>query len=281
MSMEVIYVDSLLLINLIINYFLLLLTGKVCGLPLLRLRFALGAALGAVYSLLVVLPGLEWLQSAPIKAAAGLFMALIAFGGERRFLRSALAFFVVSAAFGGAVYAASMLGGLPRGDSIYIPVSMRVLVLSFALCYVVISIVFHRAVKKAERRIHDVELAFMGRISGFSALRDTGNELYDYASGCEVMVVDSAAVEGLFTPAVSACLNGGGAPTDVFEALSAIPGCAGRFRLLPYSAVGVSQGLLLGFRPDKMLFDGREEKNILIGLSPNRLSEDNEFQAVI
>ena len=45
--MKVIYIDSLFLLNFILDYLLLLAAGRICALPLRRLRYALGAALGA------------------------------------------------------------------------------------------------------------------------------------------------------------------------------------------------------------------------------------------
>ena len=47
--METIYLDELFLLDLVVDYFLLLGTAKVCALPYRRGRFLAGAALGAVW----------------------------------------------------------------------------------------------------------------------------------------------------------------------------------------------------------------------------------------
>ena len=49
-SMEIIYVDSLFLLNLAIDYLLLSCTAAVCGLTVKRLRYFAGALIGAAYS---------------------------------------------------------------------------------------------------------------------------------------------------------------------------------------------------------------------------------------
>ena len=49
--MEVIYADSLVLLNAVIDYLLLLSAGKLCALPLRRGRMALGALWGGAYAL--------------------------------------------------------------------------------------------------------------------------------------------------------------------------------------------------------------------------------------
>ena len=53
--MEIVYIDSLFLLNFIIDYLLLLAVGKICALPLRRWRMLLGALWGAVYAVLAVL----------------------------------------------------------------------------------------------------------------------------------------------------------------------------------------------------------------------------------
>ena len=133
--MDVIYLDSLFGLNLLIDYCLVLVSARVCGVVLRRWRYALAALIGALYAALMVLPGFGWLANGMMKLALGAAMALIAFGGEAHIVRCTVVFFAVSAAFGGAVYAASMLAGVSPGSGALVTVSGRVLALSFAACY--------------------------------------------------------------------------------------------------------------------------------------------------
>ena len=48
--MSTVYLDELFLLNLLVDYFLLLGTAKICALPYRRGRFLAGAALGALWS---------------------------------------------------------------------------------------------------------------------------------------------------------------------------------------------------------------------------------------
>ena len=107
--MDVIYLDSLFGLNLLIDYCLVLVSARVCGVVLRRWRYALAALIGALYAALMVLPGFGWLANGMMKLALGAAMALIAFGGEAHLVRCTVVFFAVSAAFGGAVYAALSL----------------------------------------------------------------------------------------------------------------------------------------------------------------------------
>ena len=161
--MDVIYLDSLFGLNLLIDYCLVLVSARVCGVVLRRWRYALAALIGALYAALMVLPGFGWLANGMMKLALGAAMALIAFGGEAHIVRCTVVFFAVSAAFGGAVYAASMLAGVSPGSGALVTVSGRVLALSFAACYAAVSLVFRRRARAADREVRTVTVTLAGR----------------------------------------------------------------------------------------------------------------------
>lgn len=275
-AMEVIYVDSLFFLNLCIDYLLCLVSARVCGLCLKRLRYFFAALIGAAYAVAVFLPGLGFLSSPACKLAAALLMGLAAFGGEARMLRCCAVFLLVSAAFGGAVWAISLAGGGSFSYRAYLPVSMRALVLSFALCYGGISLLFRRRAKLMEKRRVQVHLVFLGRESRFMALLDTGNSLSDPVSGKAVMVAGLHALRPVLGSAAE--LFSAADPVSALELVSQLPEYAGRFRLIPYSAVGVS-GMLPVFCPERLCIDGKEEKELLVAVSPTAVGDG--FEAII
>lgn len=274
--MDVIYLDSLFGLNLLIDYCLVLASARVCGVVLRRWRYALAALIGALYAALMVLPGCGWLANGAMKLALGAAMALIAFGGEAHLARCTVVFFAVSAAFGGAVYAASMLAGVSPGSGALVTVSGRVLALSFAACYAAVSLVFRRRAKAADREVRTVTVTLAGRSVTLKALRDSGNDLHDPVSGLPAAVVERAAVLPLF-PALHALPDDA---VQTLEALSALPECTGRVVLLPYRAVGVAGALLPAFRPDSVRIDGMPEP-MLLALSAQALTSDGAFAMVL
>ena len=187
-----------------------------------------------------------------------------------------MVFFAVSAAFGGAVYAASMLAGVSPGSGALVTVSGRVLVLSFAVCYAAASAVFRRRAKTAAREVRTVTVTLAGRSTTVRALRDSGNDLHDPVSGLPAAVVERAAVLPLF-PTLHAL------PDDAVQTLTvlgALPECTGRVVLLPYRAVGVTGALLPAFRPDSVMIDGAPEP-MLLALSAQALTSDGAFSMVL
>ena len=89
-GLTVIYVDTLFLLNAIVDYLLLLCSARLAGERLSRLRFALGALLGGLYAVALFLPGFGFLGRPLCRLSAAVLMVLTAFGGCRRLLRYGL-----------------------------------------------------------------------------------------------------------------------------------------------------------------------------------------------
>jgi stage II sporulation protein GA (sporulation sigma-E factor processing peptidase) len=277
-GMETVYIDTLFILNLIIDYLLLLVSGRICSLPLRRWHILLGAAVGAGYSAAVVLPGCGALAAMPIKLAVSLVMVALSYPREGRFWRTAVVFLAVSAAFGGAVYAVSVFGGVVPSSGLLFPASMRVLLLSFGVCYCAISLVFRGSGTRAQRQLVQIHAVLLGRECCFTALRDTGNELCDSVSGKRVCVADEGAFFSLLPPEVGSVREY--SAVELFERLSEVSALRGRVRLIPFASVGCSGALMVALSPDSVCVDG-EERQILLALSPNRLCPTGEYNAII
>ena len=275
--MDIIYVDSLFFLNAVIDYFILLAAARLCPHPPRRGRLALGAVFGGLYAVFSVLPALTPLRFAVFKLLCGIVMVFLAFGGQGRFIRSCAVFLAVSAAFGGAVWAVSLLlwGFHPKMP--YISVSMPVLAVSFALCYGVITLSFRRIGARAERRIRSIEVCLGDKKARFPALEDTGNSLYEPISGQAVLTAEAEALLPLLPPDLALS----GVPEADFSRLSAYAELQPRLRLIPYTALGTASGLLLAIRPDSLTADGEKASVGFVALSPTPISPDGEYRGVI
>ena len=104
----VIYLDSLLLVNFVIGYFLLRAAGCVCGAPPRWPRGCLGAALAAVSTLILLAPPLPVWAQFLYQGGSALAITAAAFGwqGARLLLRRAAWYFGMNLALAGLVLAA-------------------------------------------------------------------------------------------------------------------------------------------------------------------------------
>lgn len=266
--MEVIYADSVFFLDLTIDYLLCLAAGRICGVYLKRLRYLAAAILGAIYSVAVLLPGFGFLAGVWGKLGCGLLMGLIAFGGERQWLKCTGMFFAVSSLFAGALWGMSLASGAGR-----IAFSPRLLLFSFSVCYAGVELLFRRKARSEAVRNVEVSLTFLGREARFTALPDTGNTLSDPVTGCRVMVISPHALSPIFASLTE--LFSLPDPVDVIDAAGSIPELRGKLRLIPYSAVG-GRGMLPAFRPERISVDGKAEKELLAAVSPTAVGDGYE-----
>ena len=240
--------------------------------------------MGAAYAAAVFFPGMGFLLHPLCKLAAAVLALLAGYGGSRRLLRVSLCFFTAAAAFGGGIFALELLGG--RGLTLhngvfYSAMDLRVILLSAAGCYVLITLVFHRAGRHsaAAAELAPVLLTLEGRKAALTALVDTGNTLTDPVDGRPVMVAEGERLSRLFPQGLAPDAQALRDPAQTMQRL-AEHGWR-RCRLLPYQAVGVECGLLLCVRVDGARVGGQDYGKLLVALSPNRLSDGGGYSALI
>lgn len=284
--MTVIYVDTLFLLNAVVDYLLLLAAARLAGEPLYRWRFGLSAALGGGYAVALFLPGCAFLAQPACRAAAAALMVVVAYGGSGRLLRQVLIFLVLTCAFGGGVFALGLLGGESLAfDSkgvFYSTLDLKMVLFSAAVCYVVISVVFQRVGKHSCLSDELVVVSFeLGeRAVKLTALVDTGNTLDDPVTGQSVIVAEGAYLASLFPqeyrPGPEELRDPAGAAARLWEGP-----WKRRFRLLPYRAVGIERGLLLAARMDRVVLRGVDYGPRLVALSPTPLSDGGGYRALV
>ena len=277
--MNVIYVDTLFLLNAVIDYLLLLVSARIAGEPLRRLRFGLGAVLGGGYAVALFLPGMGFLYHPLCRLAAAVLMVLIAFRRSRRLLRQILIFFALACGFGGGVLAAGLMGGqsLTLGNGVfYSVIDLKVVLVSATVCYGVLTLLFQKWGRHSVRgEIRRVSVGIFDKSISLSALIDTGNTLVDPVSGQPVWVMEGRCLGQLLPELDDRTLQN---PAEAMERLN--QRWPGRFRLLPYRAVGVEHGLLLAVRTDWIELGENRQKNGLIALSPNPVSDGGGYQVL-
>ncbi|MBD5161355.1 MAG: sigma-E processing peptidase SpoIIGA [Oscillibacter sp.] len=273
----IIYLDMAFLLNCLTDAAALYVTGRLAGLPLEKKRILAASLLGGTYGALCALPGLGMAASflPQLLAAAGLVR--LAFGRREAFLRRLLLFFMLSCAMAGALVAGVRLMREYKGLAILATLNWRVFFLAGGACFLVLSVVFRGGARHGlAGQLCRCTLTRQGREAGLTALLDTGNTLTDGLSGAPVLTVHWEALETLWTPeekeALSRLESAGAA--RCLERLG--PG----FRLLPYQAVGIRGGLLLCFRADGAVMDGRQLGPVTVALSPTPVSDGGGYAAL-
>lgn len=284
--MTVIYADTLFLLNGLVDYLLILVSARVAGEPLRRLRFAGAAVLGGAYAVGLFLPAARFLGHPLCRTGAAALMLVTAYGGSRRLLRQCLIFLALTCAFAGGLLAIGLLDGqgLSMGTRgvLYSTLDLKMVLLSAAACYVLLGWLFQRAGthSKADGGLVVVRLRLGERMVELTGLTDTGNTLTDPVTGCPVLVAEGERVMSLIPPEHRLSQ---GELTDPAQAMTRLGAgeWRGRFRLLPYRSVGVERGLLLGLRVDRAEVEGKAYPARIVALSPTPVSDGGAYQALV
>lgn len=279
---KTIYADVLFLINFIINYLILFTVGRIGAARLWRLRLFAGAALGALYGVLVFFPATSFFSSFPVKIAVSFLMVFCAFG-KHAILKMTLLFLAVSIAFGGVVFLASFLGlgdfCEVRGGIYYIHISLPALLVSALLAYFLLSAVFLRCGKTRERKFGNITVYANGAEISFLALHDTGNSLCDPLTNAPVVISDYPTLRDIL-PADARDVLDSSSPQSFPLALPELEALSG-FQLIPYKTLSTDFSLMLAYRPEKVMLDGEVIRGALVAISPHGISDGGAYAALV
>lgn len=250
-----VYLDVLWLVNLVMDYLILLAVARLTATYISRLRLLLGATFGAFYAVSTVF----WsaLSGVIPMLVCGFLMVFIVFSAYRpRMLRIYLVFLLIAGAFAGIAIAVGQMSGamLRVGGGYYLQVPLRVVLPSACLCYVASGWLLRGM--GAPQQLETVCITLEGRTQTYALLCDTGNQLCDPMTGKPALVLGRGAVARLFPVELIPSLLALQTQSAV-QVYSTLPMTwRSRFVLLPYRTAG-EDGMLLAFRPDAITRAGK------------------------
>ncbi len=224
-----VYADILFATNLVVNYLLLALSTQLVRQNPKRLRLLISAVVGAIgsFEMLFQLP---IYISIPFKFILCMSMTAIANGISNRkmYLKSTLAFLIVSFSLGGTLTAVLNLINTSNASAtlmgVYFNISPLVLIILTVLAYIIV-LVCQRLTMKVQIKNdrYNIVITCTDQTLKCMALLDTGSSIHDVYTGNPVVVVSSDLLNQPLT-------NQNG------------------YRFIPYSTVG-ENGVLEAFRP--------------------------------
>lgn len=288
----IIYIDALILrlfSNFLFEFILLWAAAEVTRSPTTRPRLALGALIGTLHYLLFMLssysliPFYGLLRFFPTLVLISLLMIVVCFypctKGRKLFRVLAYFYGIGFISAGAGMAAAYLLGSAAEPQfTAGVLVSIAVILIAAELGWGVIQ-------KRIYHHVYQlpIKIVFNERSVELTALIDTGNQLKEPLTKQPVIVVEQNALMPLFdeeTAQLIADLSSGN--------LSAIdhaePDVAVRLRIIPFNAIGVKNGVLVGFRPDRIEITNSSEQcdtSGIIAVYQHTLDPDGEYQALL
>lgn len=246
------YIDVLILLNFLVDFFLLIAANKLCGHPMSVKRIIYASLLGGGYCGLCIIPGCGMLANFVVRLLCLLLMSGIAFGFAKTAIRPAILFVFLTMALGGMAYG--------FGNHHFFAI------VSGAIFVVVLCSWGFKG--RIGSEYIPVEIRYEGKRTNFLALHDTGNTLTDPISGQQVLVASSTIGQRLL----------GLTANDLQDPVSSVKKVTGG-RLIPYQSVGTEGGLLLARRFENVAI-GKHKGSYVLAFVPHELGNGKDYDAL-
>lgn len=281
---QTIYVDVLISVNLFINYFLLLSVAKILNLKPSRKRLILSSFVGALYSLIILLPTINGIFSLIIKLIMSVSIVFFAFewASFRLFLKITATFYGINFLFGGIIFCLWYFF-MPNvifinNNMIYLNLSPLFLVTATFFSYLVIRLLSKINGRQDNLNLEcDVLIKFNEKAVILKAKIDTGNTLREPFSDLPVVVAQYKFIEKIVPEPIKKhffVLNASSSAEKVSYDVQKLK----NFRLIPYKTIS-GTGLLPAFKPTYIKIQN-VKKDAYIAVCNEKIFND-EFQALI
>lgn len=258
---QVIYIDVLIIVNLFVNYFILLTTSKFLNLKLKLSRLILGEILGAIYSLYIFIPEPNIFISILIKLFMSIIMVAVSFEFRKikQFLKIIVCFYAVNFAFSGIMFTLWCVfkpsGMIMNNDIVYFNISPLTLIISTVVSYIIIEII-NRVIEKKQLKSskYEIGIKFKDKYIVLNAKIDTGNLLKEPFSNLPVIVVKKSEIN-LLIPEF-----------NIFESIENQNEIKKlKIRMIPFKTVS-GTGILPAFKPEYVVLKGNLKKQAYIAV---------------
>lgn len=288
-----IYIDIVLIENLIMNYIILFTTAVVLKIKVNHIKLILASLLGAGYSIIAYMGIIKVYSSIILKIILSVLIIYIAFNPQniKKMCKDLLLFYLVSFVFGGAAFALIyiikpqnilMKNGLFLGTYTLKTVMLGAIV-AFCIIIGAFAIIKNKISKKD--MFCEIEILINQKKIKTKAMIDTGNMLKEPITNVPVIVVEHILLYSCMPKEILNNLKeimGGdfkNIPCDIQEKYIS------KLKLIPFSSLGKQNGMLIGIRPEyvKVITDEQEKinKNVIIGIYEKSLTKKGEYQALI
>lgn len=287
-----IYIDVVLIENLMMNFIILLATGLILKEKIKTIRLLLASLLGAIYSVVSYMSILEIYSSMILKIILSIVIIYIAFNPQnmKKMWKDLLLFYMTSFVFGGAAFALIyivkpqeilMKNGLFLG--IY-PLKTILLGAIIAFSIIITAFTVVKAKITPKDMLCEIEIELNGRKVRTTAMIDTGNLLKEPITNTPVIVVEHTLLYDCMPKEILNHLDellGGDfdkIPKEIKEEYIT------RLKCIPFSSLGKQNGMLLGIKAEVTIIKEEKEekkKNIIVGIYNKSLTKRGEYRALL
>jgi stage II sporulation protein GA (sporulation sigma-E factor processing peptidase) len=260
----IINIDTLILENTIVNYFLLYITSQTIRVRTKFKNIILPAVLGGVYVITLLFPSLRIFTLLPFKILVAIIMILLLFKRKNLFfnLKALSIYLIYSMILAGICFFIALS---KEQDSEFTSVIVNFSYKSLMLAIIIIYLFINRLVVYVKDRtdikslIYRVDIVNKNVLKTVTAFLDTGNELREPATNLPVMIVEKGYLE----------------ENELKESEKLY---------IPYKVVNGDGGKLFGFKPDYIIiYNGKEKeiREVIVAFCDDKLNKDSDYNALL
>ena len=269
-----IYIDIIIVENLIMNYIILYATGIISKNKISYIRIFFASLIGAIYAISEYILKINIYSNIFLKMILSIIIIYVAFYPQnvKNMCKQLVIFYVTTFTFGGvATYLIYVL------KEIFIGAIVGTIILLIAF-----KLVKNKITKKD--MICKIKIKINGKEKVLDTMVDTGNMLKEPITGTPVAVIEKTSLYDLLPKEIlnnTESILGGDfekIPEDIKNEY--IP----RLKIIPFASLGKQNGMLVGIKPEKIEIineQTEEEKNAIIGIYNKSLTKKGEYNALI
>ena len=283
-----IYLDIVFIENVIMNYIILLATVIITKEKLNQIRIIISSIIGGIYAVSYYVTKFSAYITISAKVILSIVMIYIAINPKsiKKMMKELIIFYLTSFAFGGCaiavLYTIKPQNIINKKGSLIGIYPIKVALIGGIIGFITIIIAFKLV--KNKMSIKDlfctVKIIDNGTKKKVKALLDTGNFLKDPITNLPVIIVEKEKLIDIL-------------PREILENTNKI--ISGEFeikdkyisklRVLPFSSLGKQNGMLLGFKVEKVIVILNEEEvirnDVIIGIYDKKLSINEKYECLI
>ncbi len=288
-----IYIDVVLIENLLMNYIILFATGVILKIKIKHIRLILASLIGAIYTIIAYISALRIYSNIFLKFILSLIIIYIAFNPKsvKKLFKFTLIFYLTSFVFGGAAFALIYIvkpQDILRNNGLVLNTnSLKTIFISAIIAFAIIIIGFKVVKNKisAKDMYCNIKIILNQKEIETKAMIDTGNFLREPITNTPVIVVEHTLLYDCMPKEILNHLE-----TILGGDFSEIPDKVReeyilRLKVIPFSSLGKQNGMLLGIKADKVIIKSDEEEkendNVIIGIYNKSLTKRGEYRALL
>jgi stage II sporulation protein GA (sporulation sigma-E factor processing peptidase) len=292
-----IYPDIAFAVSFLMNTLILWGTARITRKDSGWARITAGACLGATYSFAAAFPQLVVLHSFWLKIVFSvvMFSVVCAPLPLKSFIASFVIFYGVSFFLGG--FFVGILYFLKANSHYLNKEDFSGLVSEYFLPGIIVTSILYIITTRyvgglLQKRLTQTFFRVLLRVLfdrwevEVEALLDTGNGLRDPISQEPVVIIEYDVLKDMFPDEIKSAFEADAEP-NLMRILDSLTDTswATRFRIIPFTSLGKENGLLIGFRPDRIeVINGSSivcTRNVIVGIYSKTLNSEGEYRALM